>query len=94
MSLLEIQKILVGLDASPRSNHILEAAVVARAVLMATERAVTAADGSLLRLDADTICVHGDTPGAASLARAIRQALEAGGVQLAAIGAGPAGTEL
>ena len=71
-----------------------EAAVVARAVLMATERAVTAADGSLLRLDADTICVHGDTPGAASLARAIRQALEAGGGQLAAIGACPAGTEL
>ena len=37
-------------------------------------------------LEADTICVHGDTPGAAALAAAIRRALEAAGVVVAAIG--------
>jgi UPF0271 protein len=39
-----------------------------------------------LRLDIDTICVHGDTPGAAELAAGIRATLEAAGVRLAALG--------
>ena len=51
-------------------------AVVARAVQMARDRRVTAADGSLVALQADTMCVHGDTPGAAMLAQRIRAALE------------------
>jgi len=55
-------------------------AVVARAVGLVTERAITALDGSRLRLESDTICVHGDTPGADRLAAAIRAALEAKGV--------------
>src|SRR5205814_2192100 len=42
-------------------------AVVARAVRMATERTVVAIDGSIVPLDADTICVHGDTPGSDQL---------------------------
>ncbi|MBA3639984.1 MAG: LamB/YcsF family protein [Acidobacteria bacterium] len=54
--------------------------VVARAVRMATESRVTARDGSEIRLHVDTICVHGDTPGAADLAHALRQGLEAAGV--------------
>jgi UPF0271 protein len=45
-----------------------EAEVVSRAVRMARDRTVTTIDGSELRLDADTLCVHGDTPGAARLA--------------------------
>lgn len=71
-----------------------EAAVVERAVRMARERAVTAIDGTELLLEADTLCVHGDTPGAARLARAIRQALEAGGVHVTAIGVERGRTEL
>ncbi len=39
-----------------------------------------ARDGSPLALPADTICVHGDLPGAAARARAVREALEAAGV--------------
>src|SRR5437868_233688 len=38
-------------------------AVVARAIRMVKEKAVVAIDGSIVRLEADTICVHGDTPG-------------------------------
>jgi UPF0271 protein len=60
--------------------------VEARVVRMAKERCVEAIDGSLVKLDLDTICVHGDTRGAADLAARIRRALEASGVQVKAVG--------
>ena len=62
-------------------------AVVQRVVRMATDRTVVAVDGSVVRLELDTICVHGDTPGAAELAARIRQALGAAGVDVRAVGA-------
>jgi UPF0271 protein len=61
--------------------------VVARAVGLITERAVTTLDGSRLELEADTICVHGDTPGADRLAAAVRAGLEAAGVTVKSVGA-------
>jgi UPF0271 protein len=61
-------------------------AVVARAVRMVTDRSVIASDGSRMRLEADTICVHGDTPGSDALAAKIRAGLEAAGVVVRAIG--------
>jgi UPF0271 protein len=61
--------------------------VVARALRMAREHAVEAVDGTLVPLEADTICVHGDTPGAAALAALIRAGLEAAGVIVKSIGA-------
>ena len=36
---------------------------------------VTCSDGTFLRLAVDTICLHGDTPGAPEIARAVRDAL-------------------
>jgi UPF0271 protein len=57
--------------------------VAARAVRMATGGEVVAVDGSVVRLDARSLCLHGDTPGAAGLARRVRAALEAAGVRLA-----------
>jgi UPF0271 protein len=62
-------------------------AVVARAVRMVKERSVVAVDGSVVPLDADTMCVHGDTPGSDDLAAKIRAGLEAAGVTVKAIGA-------
>jgi UPF0271 protein len=62
--------------------------VVARAVALATEHRVAAMDGSGLELDADTICLHGDTPGADRLAAAVRAGLEAAGVSVQPLGAG------
>jgi 5-oxoprolinase (ATP-hydrolysing) subunit A len=47
---------------------------------------VRAMDGSTLVVRADTICVHGDHPGAAGRARAVRQALERAGVEIRAPG--------
>jgi len=61
-------------------------AVVARAIRMAKDRSVTAVDGSIVRIDLDTICVHSDTPGAADLAARLRAGLEAAGVTVRAIG--------
>ncbi len=62
-------------------------AVVARAVRMVKDRTVVAIDGSVVRLEADTICVHGDTPGSDQLAASIRAGLESAGITVAAIGA-------
>ena len=58
--------------------------VATRAVAIARDRGVTAVDGTWLQLDADTICLHGDTPGAALLAGRILQALAAAGIRVAA----------
>jgi UPF0271 protein len=62
-------------------------AVVGRALAMARDRVVTALDGSRVELDVETICVHGDTPGAAALASRIREALTDAGVSVVAMGA-------
>jgi UPF0271 protein len=62
------------------------AEVARRAVEMAARRAVTAADGTSVSVRADTICIHGDTPGAAVLARAVRDALAAAGIAVRAPG--------
>jgi UPF0271 protein len=59
-----------------------QASVVARAIRMVRERRVVATDGSVIMLEADTICLHGDTPGAAELARAVRAGLESAGVKI------------
>lgn len=60
-------------------------AVVARAVRMVRDRDVVAVDGSIIPLEAQTICLHGDTPGAAELARAVRAGLERAGIQIGAL---------
>ncbi|MGD9902697.1 MAG: LamB/YcsF family protein [Vicinamibacterales bacterium] len=59
--------------------------VVARAVAMACDRTVATVDGDPISFEADTICVHGDTPGAAQLAAAIRRGLEDAGVTIASL---------
>jgi UPF0271 protein len=46
---------------------------------------VVATDGSVVRIEADTLCIHGDEPGAATFAREIRAALEGWGVAVASV---------
>jgi UPF0271 protein len=58
-----------------------------RMLRLATEGVVTAIDGTELPLTAETICVHGDTPGAVHIARTVRDALEASGLVVAAFAA-------
>lgn len=60
---------------------------VARRVLrVVTEGVVEAVDGTELRMTPDTICFHGDTPGAPRLVRAAREALRRAGVDVAPMG--------
>lgn len=54
--------------------------VVARAVRMVRESRVVARNGATIPLGVDTICVHGDTPGAAALAQGLHAGLAAAGI--------------
>jgi UPF0271 protein len=54
---------------------------------MVKEQTVEAIDGTVVALEADTICVHGDTPGADLLAARLRAGLDAAGVVVQSIGA-------
>ena len=60
--------------------------IAGRAVRMARDGAITASDGSLLKIRPDTLCLHGDTPGAVQHARAVRSALEAAGIVVRPVG--------
>ncbi|MEZ5286128.1 MAG: 5-oxoprolinase subunit PxpA [Vicinamibacterales bacterium] len=73
--------------ARPGSVITDETEVVRRAVRMAADHEVEAVDGSRVALAGATMCVHGDTEGAAALAAAIRRALEGHGVELGPLGA-------
>ena len=57
--------------------------IAARMVRLATEGVVEAIDGSVIRIDAQSICVHGDSPGAVAIAREVRGRLEAAGFAVA-----------
>lgn len=64
------------------------AIVVPRVMAMVRDGAVTADDGTRVALQVDTICVHGDTPDAASLASRIREGLRDAGIDVRPIGGG------
>lgn len=55
-----------------------------QAVGLATSGQVTARNGELIDVRADTLCIHGDTPGAPEAARAVRDVLESHGVEIRA----------
>jgi 5-oxoprolinase (ATP-hydrolysing) subunit A len=55
----------------------------AQAVSIARDGLVTASDGSRLPVTGETICLHGDTPGAVRIAAAVRAALAAAGITVA-----------
>ncbi|NZA25905.1 LamB/YcsF family protein [Luteimonas sp. SJ-92] len=59
-------------------------AAIAQVRTMLREGVVVAADGSRVPVRADTLCLHGDRPGAAAFARRLRAALEAEGVSVMA----------
>lgn len=69
--------------SEPRSLITDPAAASARAVQIA-KGSVTAVDGTTVSLAAESICCHGDTPGAAEIAAAVRSSLSDAGVVLAA----------
>ena len=54
--------------------------IAARCAALASTGEVTAIDGSVVRVACRSLCVHGDTPGAVRIARAVRDALVAAGI--------------
>ncbi|VXC48793.1 oxoprolinase subunit A [Arthrobacter sp. 9V] len=56
--------------------------VAERVLRMATEQSVRAVDGSVLKIRAESICVHGDSPGAVAMATAVKSALDDAGVSI------------
>jgi len=65
------------------------AEVAERMVRLVTDRTLVAVDGTVIKVEADSICVHGDSPGAVAMARSVHDALTAAGVPLTAFaGAG------
>jgi UPF0271 protein len=57
--------------------------VLRRSLRLVREGRVTARDGSELTFHVDTLCTHGDTPGAGALTRLLREGLEREGVSVA-----------
>jgi 5-oxoprolinase (ATP-hydrolysing) subunit A len=67
-----------------RGSVLTDAAEAAeQAVHIARDGYAIASDGTRVRIAAATLCLHGDTPGAAALARAVREQLEAAGITVA-----------
>jgi UPF0271 protein len=55
-----------------------------RAVEIATGGSVSLSDGTSVAIRAESICCHGDTPGAVEIAASVHRALEAAGVSVTA----------
>ena len=60
--------------------------VVERSLKMVTEGTATAITGEEISVTADSLCLHGDTPGAVDMARSLKGELESAGVQIVALG--------
>ncbi len=72
--------------SEPGAVHSELAVVTNQAVSLALDNKVTARNGDTVSVSADTLCVHGDTPAAATIARAVRDVLENRGVEVRAAG--------
>ena len=60
-----------------------------RALTMVREGRIEALDGGFFEFEVDTLCIHGDNPNAVQIARAIRAALDAEGIEVRAFAGQP-----
>lgn len=60
--------------------------IAAQAISLAVDQVVETHSGAIIGVVAETLCIHGDTPGAADAASAVRDALEQQGVDVRAVG--------
>ncbi|NVN86273.1 MAG: LamB/YcsF family protein [Rhodopseudomonas sp.] len=58
-------------------------AIAQRVVRMVQDGAVVSVSGKVIKMRTDTVCIHGDTPGAVEIARGVRQALKDNGIAVA-----------
>src|SRR5579872_3812537 len=57
--------------------------IAERVVRMVQDGAVISATGKVMKMRTDTVCIHGDTPGAVDIARGVRKALKDAGIEVA-----------
>ncbi len=82
-------------DGSLRSRRLPDAVhgdparAAAQAVSIATGGGVRAIDGTIVPVRAETICLHGDTPDAPTIAEMVRRALAAAGVEVRSLASAP-----
>ena len=72
----------------PRRELLDPAEVAARVVRMVADGVVAAVDGTDLAVGAESVCVHGDSPGAVAMAKAVRHALLDAGIAVEAFAHG------
>jgi UPF0271 protein len=60
------------------------AAIADRVVNMVTSGQVSAVDGTQIAVSVESVCVHGDSPGAVQIATTVRGRLEAAGTDIRA----------
>src|SRR5580704_2684630 len=58
-------------------------AIAERVVRMVQDGAVVSVTGKVIKMRTETVCIHGDTHGAVDIARGVRQALKAAGIDVA-----------
>lgn len=58
--------------------------IAERVATMVADRTVTACDGSVIDIEVESVCVHGDSPGAVRIATAVRDRLISEGIELVA----------
>ena len=58
--------------------------IAARAVRLAEQGEIVSVDGGVIRTTAQSLCIHGDTPDAVEIARAVKAGLAAAGVEIRA----------
>jgi len=58
------------------------AQIAERVVRMVQDRAVVSVSGKTIKVQLDTVCIHGDTPGAVEIARAVKAALKDNGIDV------------
>lgn len=61
------------------------ASITNRAVRLAEKGEIVAVDGGVIRTTAKSLCIHGDTPDAVEIARAVRTGLAEAGVEIKAV---------
>src|SRR3978361_996627 len=57
--------------------------IAQRGARMVQDGAVVSVTGKVIKMRTDTVCIHGDTPGAVDIARGVRQALKESGIDVA-----------
>ncbi len=70
--------------SEPGAVHAELSVITTQAIRLAKAGQVTARNGEVIDVPADTLCIHGDTPGAAEAARAVRDVLESHGIEIRA----------